>query len=56
MGELERELTDVEAIELLMLIGHYEMLAMTIASLRIAPDEPRASAAPAGGPVWAGGC
>jgi AhpD family alkylhydroperoxidase len=38
-SELHGALTDAEAIELLMLIGHYEMLAMTIASLRIAPDE-----------------
>jgi NAD(P)-dependent dehydrogenase (short-subunit alcohol dehydrogenase family)/alkylhydroperoxidase family enzyme len=38
-AELRGVLSEVEAIELLMLVGHYEMLAMTIASLRIAPDE-----------------
>jgi NAD(P)-dependent dehydrogenase (short-subunit alcohol dehydrogenase family)/alkylhydroperoxidase family enzyme len=45
-SDLRDELTDVEVIELLMLIGHYEMLAMTIASLRIAPDEPAAARRP----------
>jgi NAD(P)-dependent dehydrogenase (short-subunit alcohol dehydrogenase family)/alkylhydroperoxidase family enzyme len=38
---LSVEFDDVELIELCMLIGHYEMLAMTIASLRIQPDELR---------------
>jgi AhpD family alkylhydroperoxidase len=37
--KLRDEFSEVELIELCMLIGHYEMLAMTIASLRIAPDE-----------------
>src|SRR5947209_7592423 len=37
--ELGAELSEVELIELVMLIGHYEMLAATIASLRIQPDE-----------------
>jgi hypothetical protein len=32
-----------EAIELCMLAGHYEMLATTIAALRIQPDAPRAT-------------
>ncbi len=41
--QLSATLTDAELIELLMLIGHYEMLAMTINSLRIEPDEHRAS-------------
>ena len=41
--ELHAALTDAELIELLMLIGHYEMLAMTINSLRIQPDEHRSS-------------
>jgi alkylhydroperoxidase family enzyme len=31
-------LSDVELIELCMLVGHYEMLAMTIGSLGIQPD------------------
>lgn len=30
-----------ELIELCLLVGHYEMLATTIAALRIAPDPPR---------------
>ncbi len=37
-GELRPLLSDAELIELCMLIGHYEMLAMTINSLRVAPD------------------
>jgi len=35
---LRRELTEVELIELCMLVGHYEMVAMTVNSLRIEPD------------------
>lgn len=33
-----------EAIELVMLVGHYEMLATAITALRIPPDEERRSA------------
>jgi alkylhydroperoxidase family enzyme len=40
---LRAALSDRELIELCMLVGHYEMLAMTIASLRIQPDELGAS-------------
>jgi NAD(P)-dependent dehydrogenase (short-subunit alcohol dehydrogenase family)/alkylhydroperoxidase family enzyme len=40
-AELRGEFPDEELIELCMLVGHYEMLAMTIASLRIQPDEQR---------------
>ncbi len=36
--ELRKHLSDVELIELCMLVGHYEMLAMTINSLRVQPD------------------
>jgi alkylhydroperoxidase family enzyme len=36
--ELCSHLTEVERIELPMLVGHYEMLAMTLNSLRVAPD------------------
>jgi NAD(P)-dependent dehydrogenase (short-subunit alcohol dehydrogenase family)/alkylhydroperoxidase family enzyme len=36
---LRLELSEVELIELVMLVGHYEMLATTIETLRIAPDE-----------------
>jgi NAD(P)-dependent dehydrogenase (short-subunit alcohol dehydrogenase family)/alkylhydroperoxidase family enzyme len=45
-------LSEVELIELCMLVGHYEMLAMTINSLRITPDpvaDGRARSAPDGG-------
>ena len=37
-SELRPMLTDVELIELCMLIGQYEMLAMTLNTLRVAPD------------------
>jgi len=33
-------LSEVELIELCMLVGHYEMLAMTLNSLRVEPDAP----------------
>jgi AhpD family alkylhydroperoxidase len=36
--ELRPMLTDQELIELCMLVGHYEMLAMTLNSLRVQPD------------------
>lgn len=42
---LRAALSDAELIELCMLVGHYEMLAMTINSLRIEPDETGAPAA-----------
>lgn len=35
----EHGLGDVELIELCMLVGHYEMLAMTLNALRVQPDE-----------------
>ena len=37
---LSRHLDEVRLIELCMLIGHYEMLAMTLNSLRVEPDFP----------------
>jgi AhpD family alkylhydroperoxidase len=37
--ELAAELTEIELIELCMLIGHYEMLAMTLNALGVVPDE-----------------
>jgi alkylhydroperoxidase family enzyme len=37
-GRLAGELDDVLLIELCMLIGHYEMLAMTLNSLQVEPD------------------
>jgi alkylhydroperoxidase family enzyme len=38
-SRLRERFTDAELIELCMLVGHYEMLAMTINGLRIQPDE-----------------
>jgi AhpD family alkylhydroperoxidase len=40
-GRLSAQLSDIELIELCMLIGHYEMLAMAIGSLGIQPDPVR---------------
>ena len=37
-AELARQLDEVRLIELCMLIGHYEMLAMTLNSLDVEPD------------------
>jgi AhpD family alkylhydroperoxidase len=37
-AELRPLMSDAELIELCMLVGHYEMLAMTLNSLRVAPD------------------
>jgi AhpD family alkylhydroperoxidase len=37
--DLRPQLTDEELIELCMLVGHYEMLAMTLNTLEVAPDE-----------------
>jgi alkylhydroperoxidase family enzyme len=37
-AQLRAMLGDVELIELCMLVGHYEMLAMTLNSLRVQPD------------------
>ena len=39
--ELRGHLRETEIIELIMLVGHYEMLALFIGSLEIRPDEPR---------------
>lgn len=38
--ELRPELSDVELIELCMLVGHYEMVAMTVNALAVQPDPP----------------
>ena len=38
---LREHLADREAIELCMLVGHYEMLATTITTLRLQPDRDR---------------
>jgi alkylhydroperoxidase family enzyme len=45
-AQLSALLSDVELIELCMLVGHYEMLAMTLNSLRVQPDEFSARGAP----------
>ena len=37
--ELRSHLSETELIELPMLVGHYEMLAMTLNSLRVVPEE-----------------
>ena len=47
-AELSRHLAEPELIELCLLIGHYEMLAMTINSLRIEPDTFAGSGTPGG--------
>jgi AhpD family alkylhydroperoxidase len=36
--QLRADLSDAELIELCMLVGHYEMLAMTLNALRVQPD------------------
>ena len=38
---LRQHLDEPQAIELTLLVGHYEMLATTIGALRIQPDRPR---------------
>jgi alkylhydroperoxidase family enzyme len=43
---LSEQLSDVELIELCMLVGHYEMLAMMLNSLRVQPDEFNAGGVP----------
>jgi AhpD family alkylhydroperoxidase len=40
-AELRPGLSDADLIELCMLVGHYEMLAMTLNSLRVQPDPAR---------------
>jgi alkylhydroperoxidase family enzyme len=45
-SELAAELDEVGCIELLMLVGHYEGLAMTLNALRVVPDAPAASSRP----------
>jgi AhpD family alkylhydroperoxidase len=39
--ELRRHLDERQAIELLLLAGHYEMLATVLGTLRVQPDRPR---------------
>jgi alkylhydroperoxidase family enzyme len=45
---LRTELSETEMIELCLLVGHYEMLAMTLRALHVQPDpEPMGSGSPA---------
>jgi alkylhydroperoxidase family enzyme len=37
---LTRELSPKSALELVMLVGHYDMLATTLITLRVQPDKP----------------
>lgn len=39
-SDLATELDEVRLIELCMLVGHYEMVAMTLSSLRVQPERP----------------
>jgi alkylhydroperoxidase family enzyme len=39
-GELRALLSEAEVIEVCLLVGHYEMLAMTLNALRVQPDPP----------------
>jgi AhpD family alkylhydroperoxidase len=50
---LKAELSDGDLIELCMLAGHYEMLAMTLNSIQIQPDEPAGRAGRALGAILA---
>jgi AhpD family alkylhydroperoxidase len=43
-ASLRMQLDEREAIELCLLVGHYEMLATTIAAVRLQPDQPRGKA------------
>jgi hypothetical protein len=43
--QLRKYLSDRDCIELCLLVGHYVMLAMTIAALRIQPEKPRSRGA-----------
>jgi alkylhydroperoxidase family enzyme len=45
-AELRAELDERECIELVMLVGHYTMLATTLTTLRVQPDRARAPRAP----------
>ena len=47
VDQLRPELSDVELIELCMVVGHYEMLGMTLNALAVEPDEFGGGAPPA---------
>ena len=40
-ADLSAELDEPTLVELVMLVGHYEMLATTLGTLRVRPDRPR---------------
>lgn len=42
-AELSRSFTDADVVELVLLVGHYEMLATFLRTLRIPPDRRRSS-------------
>ena len=43
-AELSTVYDEATLVELVMLVGHYEMLATTLGTLRVQPDRPRSSA------------
>jgi alkylhydroperoxidase family enzyme len=43
---LSAELSELERMELCLLVGHYEMLAMTLNALRVEPDAPTGPPSP----------
>ena len=43
-AELRASYDDATLVELVMLVGHYEMLATTLGTLRVQPDSPRVKA------------
>lgn len=43
-ARLREQLSERECVELLLLIGQYSMLATTLSTLRLRPDEPRGAA------------
>jgi AhpD family alkylhydroperoxidase len=45
-SQLAELLSERELIELCLLVGHYEMLAMTLNAVQVAPDRPAAGATP----------
>ncbi|MCO6010369.1 carboxymuconolactone decarboxylase family protein [Actinoallomurus purpureus] len=49
-ARLREHLDERESIELIMLVGHYDMLATAIIALRIPPDPPRRRRPAPGGP------
>lgn len=42
-ADVRAHLTESETVELLLLVGHYDMLATTLGVLRVTPDPPRST-------------